>query len=224
MTLPSRPPTILVTGASRGLGAEVCRQLAARGCTAIAASRASREPAHGEPLTLDVTDATSIGNAMQVVRERWGGLDALVNNAGIVLDPDGHILNLALDVLRATLDTNFYGPLRVAQAAWPLLRDGGRIVNVSSLSGQLSGADGWAPAYSLSKTALNGVTVRLALAGTERGIAVNSLCPGWMKTDMGGPDAPRTAQEGAAEVVWLLLDAPADLTGRLIRNRQTLPW
>lgn len=224
MTLSTHKPIILVTGANRGLGAEICHQLAARDCAVVAACRPGKEAEYGEPLALDVNDESSIATAVSAVRERWGRLDALVNNAGIMLDRDGHILDLPVDVLRATLETNFFGTLRVTQAMWPLLRDGGRIVNVSSKSGQLADADGWAPAYSLSKTALNGLTVQFALAAKEKGIAVNSVCPGWMKTDMGGPDAPRTAQEGAAEVVWLLLDAPDDLTGRLIRNRQTIPW
>lgn len=224
MALPSANPIVLITGANRGLGAEVCRQLLARNCTAIAACRRSKEAACGEPVAMDVTDESSIGNAMNVVRERWGHLDALVNNAGIILDRDGSILDLPMDVLRATLETNFFGPLRVAQAVWPLLRDGGRVVNVSSLSSRLSSASGWAPAYGLSKTALNGVTVRLALAGKEKGIAVNSLSPGWMRTDMGGPEATRTAEDGAAEVVWLLLDSPDSLTGSYIRDRNVISW
>ncbi|HET8635353.1 MAG TPA: SDR family NAD(P)-dependent oxidoreductase [Acidobacteriaceae bacterium] len=224
MALPSENPIILVTGANRGLGAAVCRQLLARGCTVIAACRRSKEAAGGEPVTMDVTDESSIGDAVRTVRERWGHLDALVNNAGIVLDSGKSILDLPIDVLRTTLETNFYGPLRVAQAVWPLLQAGGRIVNVSSLLGQLSGASGWAPAYSLSKTALNGLTVQLALAGKEKGIAVNSLSPGWMRTDMGGPKATRTADDGAADVVWLLLDAPDSLTGSYIRDRSVIPW
>lgn len=224
MALPSANPIVLVTGANRGLGAEVCRQLLARNCTVIAACRRSKEAACGEPVAMDVTDESSIGDAMRVVRERWGHVDALVNNAGIILDWGKSILDLQMNVLRTTLETNFLGPLRVAQAVWPLLRDGGRIVNVSSLAGRLAGARGWAPAYGLSKTALNGVTVQLALAGKEKGIAVNSISPGWMRTDMGGPNATRTAADGAAEVVWLLLDAPDSLTGSYIRDCDVIPW
>lgn len=224
MALPSESPVVLVTGANRGLGAEACRQLLARGCTVIGACRQGKEAAYGESIVMDVTDESSIGSAMRIVRERWGQVDALVNNAGIVLDWGKSILDLPMDVLRTTLETNFYGPLRVAQAVWPLLRDGGRIVNVSSIAGRLAGASGWAPAYGLSKTALNGVTVRLALAGKEKGIAVNSLSPGWMRTDMGGPEATRTAEDGAAEVVWLLLEAPDSLTGSYVRDRNVISW
>jgi NAD(P)-dependent dehydrogenase (short-subunit alcohol dehydrogenase family) len=112
----------------------------------------------------------------------------------------------------------------VSKAFWPLLEGHGRIINVSSGGGQLSEPSGWAPAYSLSKTALNGVTVQLALDGQRAGIAVNSICPGWVRTDMGGPGAPRDVAEAADTPVWLALEAPASLSGKFLRDRQEIPW
>ena len=112
----------------------------------------------------------------------------------------------------------------MARACWPLLTPGGRVINISSGGGQLSEPADWAPAYCLSKTALNGVTVQLALAGARERIAVNAVCPGWVRTDMGGAGAPRSPAEGADTPVWLALDAPQGLTGQLLRDRQVVPW
>ncbi len=133
-------------------------------------------------------------------------------------------MDRAPGVLRATLETKLLGPLRVAQAAWPLLRDGAFVVNVSSLSGQFAEMDDWAPGYSLSKAALNALTLQLSLAGKARGIRVNSVCPGWARTGMGGEHAPRSAAEAAEGIVWLALDAPPTATGLFFRDRRSIPW
>jgi NAD(P)-dependent dehydrogenase (short-subunit alcohol dehydrogenase family) len=124
------------------------------------------------------------------------------------------------------LETNTIGPLLVTQTFLPLVRksQSGRIINVSSESGQLSEMGTWAPAYSISKTALNGVTGQFAAALAESNIAVNSVCPGWVKTDMGGRDAPRSVEQGADTIVWLATEAPQTLTGRFIRDRKAIPW
>jgi len=219
-----RRGVFLVTGANRGIGQEVCRRLIARGQLAVAAARAPEKVRHGEPLALDVLDAESLAAAVAEVRARHGRLDGLVNNAAIVLDRGEPVLGLEAETLRATLETNLVAPLRVAQAFWPLLASGGRIVNVSSMSGQLALAEVWAPAYGISKTALNALTVQLAAAGARDGIVVNCVCPGWVRTDMGGAQAPRSVGEGARGIVWLLLDAPAALTGSFTRDGQPLPW
>ena len=216
--------TVLVTGANRGIGLETCRQLAARGAAVIAASRKGGPHPHGEALGLDVTDERSIRAAAAAVAERHGGLDALVNNAAIYLDEGIPANELSAEMLSRTLDTNLYGPLRVTQAFWPLLRAGGRVVNVSSMSGQFAQMDDLAPGYSISKSALNALTVQFAHAGRERGIRVNCVCPGWVKTDMGGPQAPRPVEEGAAGIVWLALDAPAKHSGQFFRDGKVIPW
>jgi NAD(P)-dependent dehydrogenase (short-subunit alcohol dehydrogenase family) len=217
-------PVVLVTGANRGIGAEVCKQLVARGCTVIAAARKPGQVKHGEPLALDVLDDASVAAAAKAVKARHGRLDGLVNNAAIVLDRGEPITGLSAETLRATLETNLIGALRVTTACWPLLGRGGRVVMVSSMSGQLGEAEVWAPAYGISKTALNALTVQFAAAGRAAGIAVNCVCPGWVRTDMGGTSAPRSVAEGAKGIVWLLLDAPANLTGSFTRDGKPLEW
>ena len=154
-----------------------------------------------------------------------GHLDVLVNNAGIIVDGDDGILKITDDILRRTIETNTLGALRVARAFEPLLSKSKtpRLINVSSGGGQLTGgADGWAPAYCISKTALNGVTSQLAAALPK--FAINSVCPGWVRTDMGGQNATRSVEQGADTIVWLAADAPQKLTGKFLRDRKEIPW
>ena len=220
-------PIALVTGASRGLGREVARRLAEAGWTVLAGARnpAAMAPLPGvEVLPLDVADLASIRAAAATVQSRHGHLDVLVNNAGIMLDRMGDLLGLDSELLDRTLATNTHGPLRMAQAFVPLMPKGGRIVNVSSGGGQLSVPSTWSPAYCISKTALNAVTVQLAEALRARGIAVNAVCPGWVRTDLGGPEAPRSLQQGADSILWLVLQADPNLSGGFWRDGATLPW
>jgi NAD(P)-dependent dehydrogenase (short-subunit alcohol dehydrogenase family) len=178
------------------------------------------------PVPLDVTSKVSIDAAFSVVSQTVDHLDVLINNAGILDHDEGSIFDLHPQRLRRMVETNTIGPLLVTQTFLPLLRksQSGRIINVSSGSGQLSEMGTWAPAYSISKTALNGVTGQFAAALSESNIAVNSVCPGWVKTDMGGRDAPRSVEQGADTIVWLATEAPQTLTGRFIRDRKPIPW
>lgn len=220
----------LITGANKGIGFEVACQLAAQGFHVLIGAR---NQAAGEKavraisgtatfVQLDVTDPESIRNAARQIDR----LDVLVNNAGIIEDGDENVLTLEAEILRRTLETNTFGALQVAQAFVPALAksDAARIINVSSRGGQLSDMGTWSPAYCISKTALNAVTCQLAAALRDRGIAVNSACPGWVRTDMGGPTAPRSVEEGADTIVWLATDAPHDLTGKFLGERQEIPW
>ena len=226
-----------VTGANKGIGFEVARQLAREGFRVFlgarneAAGKAAAEKLDHEGkngvsfLEIDVSQPESIRRAAEEFAKQSDRLDALVNNAGILLDEDKDVLALSAEMFQTTLRTNTLGALLVAQAFLPFLRksDNPRIVNVSSGGGQLAdGADGWAPGYCISKTALNGVTVQLAAALPD--FAVNSVCPGWVRTDMGGANATRSVAEGASGIVWLAADAPQGETGKFWRDRKVIPW
>src|SRR5437764_2335891 len=228
--------TALVTGANKGIGREVARQLAAKGFHVFAGTRdrrAGRKAADevGKQggsatfLEIDVSDNSSVVAAADMFAKAADHLDVLVNNAGIIADGDDAILDISDDLLRKTLETNTLGALRVTRAFVPVLikSKAPRVINVSSGGGQLTGgADGWAPAYCISKTALNGVTSQLATALPK--FAVNSVCPGWVRTEMGGQNATRSVEEGADTIVWLATDAPQELTGKFLRDRKVIPW
>src|SRR5215469_14919916 len=228
--------TALITGANKGIGHEVARQLAAKGFHVFvgarnakaghkAAEEITKKCGKATSLEIDVADNDSVTKAAHEFSNIEDHLDVLVNNAGIIADGDEAILEISDDLFRKTLETNTLGSLRVMRAFTPLLRKSKapRVINVSSSSGQLTGgADGWAPAYCISKTALNGVTVQLAAALPK--FAVNSVCPGWVRTDMGGESANRSVEEGADTIVWLAAEAPHELTGKFLRDRKEIPW
>ena len=230
----------LVTGANKGIGFEVARDLARKGFHVFLGARDTEageaaaeklrkegEEDYGEItfLKIDVSKPDSIRRAAEEFSRTSDRLDVLVNNAGILLDDDKEILTTTPEVFETTLRTNILGALLVSQALVAFLKksDAPRIVNVSSGGGQLAdGADGWAPAYCISKTALNGVTVQLAAALPK--FAINSVCPGWVRTDMGGSNATRSVAEGASGIVWLAADAPQKETGKFWRDRKVIPW
>lgn len=228
--------TALITGANKGIGREVARQLARKGFHVFVGARnasagrktaneIAKEGGKATFLEMNVADNDSVTAAAREFSKTADYLDVLVNNAGIIVDGDDAILDISDDLLRETLETNTLGPLRVTRAFAPLLRKSKapRVINVSSGGGQLTGgADGWAPAYCISKTALNGVTSQLAAALPK--VAVNSVCPGWVRTDMGGENASRSVEEGADTIVWLASEAPQKLTGKFLRDRKEIPW
>jgi len=228
---------VLVTGANRGIGVEIARQLASRGLHVVAAGRdlsAVRKTVEAmvqaggkaDALLLDVSDSKTIAAAAAAFSERHERLDVLINNAGIYPDKGLSILTVSRDRLTDTFQTNTFGPVEVVQRFLPLLKKakGARIINMSSGYGQLDGLSPDVPSYCLSKLTLNGVTIMLAAALKRDGIAVNSVCPGWVRTDMGGPNATRSVEEGADTAVWLATDADPSLTGRFFRDRAEIPW
>ena len=228
------PGIALVTGANKGIGLEVVRQLAAREWRvfltgrSLASVRKAAAPL-GPSVTavpLDITSRISIEAAFSMVSQTVDHVDVLVNNAGILDHDDTSIFELDAQRLRRMFETNTIGALLVTQTFLPLLRksQAGRIINMSSGAGQLSNMGTWAPAYSISKTALNGVTGQFAAALADSNVAVNSVCPGWVRTDMGGHDAPRSIEEGADTIVWLATEAPQSMTGLFIRDRKPIPW
>jgi NAD(P)-dependent dehydrogenase (short-subunit alcohol dehydrogenase family) len=217
----------LVSGANRGIGAEVARELAAdHGFLVYAGARQPDEVEAGdgiEPLRLDVTDQGAIDAARDRIQSEAGRLDALVNNAGVYGDPIG-AADYDLQRAHEVIEINTFGPWRLIEAFMPLLRasDNPRIVNVSSGAGQLSDMNGGRAAYRLSKAALNALT--RTLASEERWVKVNTMCPGWVRTDMGGSAAPRSVEEGADTAVWLATLPDDGPSGGFFRDRRPIPW
>ena len=220
----------LVTGANRGLGKEVCRQLAAAGHAALltarsfdAATAAAREVG-AHPIRLDVTDHDH-SSLVEEITERFGRLDVLVNNAAITYDTWQRAVTADLEVVRAAAETNLYGPWRLTQALLPLLTrsERPRIVNVSSEAASLTNMGGGIPAYNASKVALNALTRMLAAELRADGILVNAVCPGWVATDMGGPGG-RPVADGAAGIVWAATLPDGGPTGGFFRDGRPLPW
>jgi NAD(P)-dependent dehydrogenase (short-subunit alcohol dehydrogenase family) len=224
----------LVTGANRGIGLEVVRQLAERGFTAVLGSRdhgkgrAAAEELGGldvDPRRLDVADPDTVRKLAGELEAQYGRLDVLVNNAGILYDTWQRGVEADLDVVREALATNLLGAWRTTQACLPLLRrsEHGRIVNVSSGSGSLSSMGAGTPAYSVSKAALNALTRILAAELRSEGILVNAVCPGWVATDMGGPGG-RPVEQGGASVMWAVLLPDEGPTGGFFRDGRPVDW
>jgi NAD(P)-dependent dehydrogenase (short-subunit alcohol dehydrogenase family) len=222
-------PVAVVTGGNRGIGLEVCRQLASLGHVVVLTARdaAKAESAAArlgvDHHRLDVTDDASVALLARYLSERYGRLDVLVNNAAIHYDTWQRASSADLDVVREAMETNFYGPWRTVLALLPLLRAArhARVVNVSSEAGSLASMGGGTPAYGTSKAALNALT--LMLAAELPGMPVNAVCPGWVATDMGGAGG-RPVEQGAASVVWAAT-LPADgPTGGFFRDGKRIPW
>jgi NAD(P)-dependent dehydrogenase (short-subunit alcohol dehydrogenase family) len=239
--------TAIVTGANRGVGRGVAGQLALRGYRTILTSRDQRKGKQtldelrreiGASLAggaeagefvyhpLDVTDAGSIKRLYDFVTSEYGAADVLVNNAAVLLDDHGRVLQIPIDIYRTTIETNVYGPLLLCQTFIPpmIKRKYGRVVNVSSGAGQGDSMVDDMPAYRLSKIALNGLTRMLAdsLKGTN--VLVNAACPGWVRTDMGSPHAPRSIEQGAEGIVWLATLPDGGPQGGFFRDRRRKSW
>jgi len=226
----------VVTGANRGIGREVARQLAGAGDIVILTARdrtkagAAADALAGARGTvvayeLDVTDAGAAAALSSFVEERFGRLDVLVNNAAIHYDTQQQAAAADLRIVREAVETNLLGAWQVTQALLPLLRrsEHGRIVNVSSEGGSLTNMGGGIPAYRTSKAALNALTRMLAAELRGDRILVNSVCPGWVATDMGGPGG-RPVQDGAASVIWAVDLSDSGPTGGFYRDGRPLPW
>jgi NAD(P)-dependent dehydrogenase (short-subunit alcohol dehydrogenase family) len=217
----------LVSGSSRGIGAEIARELAAdHGFLVYAGARNPEDVAEQDgvvPVRLEVIDQASVDAARDRIASEVGRLDSLVNNAGIYGDPVG-AADYDLDRAHEVLEVNTFGPWRLIEAFLPLLRESDvpRIVNVSSGAGQLSDMNGGRAAYRLSKAALNALT--RTLASDERWVKVNAMCPGWVRTDMGGQAAPRSVEQGADTAVWLATLPDDGPSGGFFRDRRPIPW
>jgi NAD(P)-dependent dehydrogenase (short-subunit alcohol dehydrogenase family) len=226
-----------ITGANRGIGFEVARMLAQRDYRVIIGSRnvhngerAVEELKQGglavELVQIDVADTSSILSAANEIARRVAHLDLLVNNAAYYVR-GGTILDTTEKQLTSMLKTNAFSALLLTRSLWGLLKLGphpGRIINVSSDLAQLGDLDDRAPAFSISKTALNAITVHLAAELKQHGIAVNAVCPGATDGEIWGEETDRNILEAAETVAWLACDAPDELTGKFMRDKQEIHW
>ncbi len=226
----------LVTGANKGIGFEITRQLAFKGFSVIMCGRnkarleQSAGMLRGEghdviPTELDVTSEASIAKLAAEMAQKNMRLDVLINNAAVLLDGAVDILKITESEILTTLRTNTIGPLVMTQRMAPFLKDGSRVVMLSSGAGAVCDKfSSWAPIYSMSKTALNAITRQLAAAFEDRNIAVNAVDPGWVKTSMGGSEAHRNVNEGAETPVWLATEAAQSETGKFWRDNKIVNW
>ena len=227
----------LVTGANRGIGLEICRQLAKNDITVILTARNSKKGIKAcaelrkdgldiKFCLLDVTDPESIISAENYIQSEFGRLDILINNAAIFIDKNCLSLYVDLNTVRTTLETNLIAPLAICQSLISLMKKNhyGRVVNISSGAGQLADMEGGNPAYRISKTALNALTKIMAQEVKGTNILVNCMCPGWVRTDMGGLNASRSVEEGADTAIWLATLPDNGPTGKFFQDRKEIPW
>ncbi len=237
----AEPRIALVTGANRGIGLEIVRQLARGGLIAVlssrdiekgraAAAQLGSDGIEAPVVAIDVTEGESVRAGVADVLARFGRIDVLVNNAGILKEgfspEDASVFDAPIDRVMKTFSTNTVGPLRMIEAIVPGMRERGygRVVNLSSGAGQLSDMGSGFPAYRMSKAALNALT-RLAAAELGPGnVKINAMCPGWVRTEMGGPNATRGVEKGAETAVWLATLPEDGPSGGFFRDKKPIPW
>jgi NAD(P)-dependent dehydrogenase (short-subunit alcohol dehydrogenase family) len=231
------PRVALVTGGNRGIGLEVCRQLATAGCRVVLSARNAKKARSAveqlsapglviDDVALDVTDRGSVARARREIEARVGPVDVLVNNAAILEAEGDGVLDIEPAIFRSTFETNVFAVAEVCREFVPGMveRGYGRVVNVSSGAGQLSGMGTYAPVYSMSKAALNAFTKILANTVQGSGVLVNAVDPGWVRTDMGGPHAPRSPAQGAETIVWLATLPASGPSGGFFRDKRPIAW
>ncbi|MDV3348893.1 SDR family NAD(P)-dependent oxidoreductase [Leptothoe sp. LEGE 181152] len=225
----------LVTGGNRGIGFAIAQGLLAKDYKVILTSRALNSAKQAAktlngpviPLKLDVSDDSSIKQAVQTLKSQGiNHLDVLINNAGVYPDNSVDILTISRELLDSAMHTNTFGVVCMVQTFLPLLEaaENARIINVSSGMGALDGLTTTAPSYCLSKLALNGATIMLAQLLRSKNIVVNAMCPGWVRTDMGGSSAPRSPEQGADTAIWLATEASEKDSGKFWRDRNIIEF
>ncbi len=231
------PKVAVVTGANRGIGLAVCRHLAGQGVRVLLGSREASKGTKAvaaltldgldtEAVELDVTSDDSVSALRKDIEKRFGGADILINNAGVLLDQGASVFSPAPDSFRQTMAVNFYGAMRMCREFIPVMieRGYGRVVNISSGWGALTDMEGFQPAYRVSKTALNALTRIVAAEAGDCNVKVNSVCPGWVQTEMGGEEAPVSVEEAAEGIVWAATLSDDGPTGGFFRYRESIDW
>lgn len=228
--------TVLITGSNKGIGFETARQLGKNGFKVFISGRNEDrvnkslekliyDDIEADKLILDVSDLESIQNAASEFSKLNVKLDVLINNAAILLREDRSLLTNSPALLEETVQTNCFGVVHVTREFLPFISNGGRIINISSGGGSMTDeVGGWSPAYCVSKTTVNSITRQMSFELLGKNISVNSVCPGWVRTDMGGKSALRTVEKGAETPVWLASEAPHSLNGMFFRDKQEIPW
>ncbi|MEJ2543732.1 MAG: SDR family oxidoreductase [Calditrichaceae bacterium] len=226
--------TVLITGANKGIGFEIARQLGQLDFKVFLTARDETRGQQAEDklreknfdvqfIQMDVTDSDSIKSAYEKIEMQCSRIDVLINNAAIQLDKN-NILDMPIAVLQKTIETNVFGVIEIIKKFYPFMNKNGRIINISSQLGSLSRMGSYSPAYSISKTMLNAVTRQFASTLNSYGISVNSMHPGWVRTDMGGNQAPLSVEKGAETAVWLATEAPHSLTGKFFFEKKEMEW
>lgn len=226
----------LVTGANKGIGFEIAHQLGEKGFHIFlsarnlekgeaASDKLKRKGISVECIQMDVSDLKSIESGFEKVKSKTKQLDVLINNAGILLKDDRDLLTVSNETILQTLHTNALGVLWVTRIFSPLLKAGSRVINISSGGGAICGGiSTWSPVYCISKTSENAITLQLAHALQGKGVTVNAVCPGWVRTDMGGQGASRSIEKGAETPVWLATDPKMNQTGKFFRDKSVISW
>jgi NAD(P)-dependent dehydrogenase (short-subunit alcohol dehydrogenase family) len=226
----------VVPGSNRGIGFATVKELLNKGYQVILTARKEQDgmaalnqlgrPAHLDFHTLDVSDMNSINTIKEYVIEKYGQLDILINNAGINYDTWQSASNANLEEVQQTLETNVFGAWNMIKAFYPLMEKNkyGRIVNVSSGAGSLNEMGSGTPGYSISKAALNVLTIKFAQELSNKNILINSVCPGWVRTDMGGSSAPRSPKEGSETIIWAAELPNNSASGKFFRDMKEIDW
>lgn len=226
----------LISGANKGIGFEIAQQLGLKGFHVFVAARdvakgkeaVAKLAAKGISVNfvkMDIENLKTIQAAFDEVKKQTDTLEILINNAAILSPTDRSLITISPDIMAHTLHTNLIGAMLVCQVFDPLIKSGSRVINISSGGGSMSeSVGGWSPVYCISKSALNSYTRQLASEYSRRQISVNAICPGWVKTDMGGSGASHTVEKVAETAVWLATEADKSISGKWFRDKKEIPW
>jgi len=224
-------PVILVTGANRGIGHYLVTELHRAGHLVIGTARSKEKIKHAQsdvPIPFELLDSSSGESVNQLAKKLQGdniSIRCLINNAAVLSEPELGLTQNSESAISRSLQTNSLGPLRLTRALLPLMTAGSQVIMVSSGAGAVCGEQAhYAPLYSISKSLLNAITIHLAHELKQKDIRVNAVCPGWVRTKMGGRTAPRSVEKGTETILWLVNQKDPKLTGMFFRDKEQINW